>query len=120
MTAQEYVSKFKLAQENYEFNRSEFIDAFSLDFLESIKKHPNKNPKTGTVYYYEFKKLVKRFEALFWEISQLKVGKALSKGLWNAFFVKSVVEYRAKHYPRIQNYIEGIRKSQANKTGQNG
>ena len=45
MTAQEYIDKFRMNQENFEFSRQEFIAQLKFDFLESIVESILNRPK---------------------------------------------------------------------------
>lgn len=108
MTAIDFILKFKMDQKNYEFNRQEFLNEFSKNFLDRVKNCPSINPKTGIIYYSSFKQLVKEADDLFFHISQLS-SKSLTKGLWNAFFVNVVVPYRKTYFPEIQKIIEKYR-----------
>lgn len=105
MKPEEYISKFRMNQENYEFNRQEFIAQLKFEFLESIQNHKEFDPIQGKLRYKIFKEIVKAFEIKFLEISKLKKGKGLSKNLWKAFFATVVVPYRKEHYPQIQEHI---------------
>ena len=71
MTAQEYITQFRMGQENYEFSREEFMQEFSKDFLDSFQKLPKlpEDSKYGGVpTYSNFKVLVGQFQSKFWEI----------------------------------------------------
>lgn len=109
MTAQEYIDKFRMNQENFEFNRQEFIAQLKFDFLESIPRHPEWNPYQQKLRYKFFKEVVKEFQAKFGQINTLKRGRPLSQGLWKAFFAAAVVPYRKEHYAQIQDHIERLR-----------
>ena len=109
MTAQEYIDKFRMNQENFEFSRQEFIAQLKFDFLESIHNHPKLDPEQQTLRYVYFKEVVKEFQAKFRQINSIKRGKPLSQGLWKAFFAAVVVPYRKEHYPKIQDHIEKLR-----------
>lgn len=113
MTAKEYIDKFKMNQENYEFNRQEFITQLKFEFLESIQGHPKYNTYISKLQYKYFRELVKQFQDKFDEISRLKNGKPLSQGLWKAFYAGTVVAYRTEHYPQVQEHITRIRQGQA-------
>lgn len=108
MTPQEYITQFRMGQENYEFSREEFMQAFSKDFLDSFQKLP-KLPETnkygGVPTYTGFKDLVAKFQKKFWAISEQKPGKNLTKALWNAFYAITVLPTRAKYYPDLDEKI---------------
>nr|UVX83649.1 MAG: hypothetical protein [Bacteriophage sp.] len=113
MEAIDYVKLFKLDQENYDFKREEFISELGKDFLDYCQTTTiGINKKTGTLYYYRFKEIVKNFETKFWAISELKIGEPFTQNLWNAFFATQVVPLRAKLFPGIQSRIEKLKEIQ--------
>ena len=113
MEAIDYVKLFKLDQENYDFKREEFISELGKDFLDYCQTTTiGINKKTGTLYYYRFKEIVKNFETKFWAISELKIGEPFTQNLWNAFFATKVVPLRAKLFPGIQSMIEKLKEIQ--------
>lgn len=108
MTAQEYITQFRMGQENYEFSREEFMQEFSKDFLDSFQKLPKlpeDNKYGGVPTYSRFKGLISEFQTKFWKISDLKPGKNLTKGLWRAFYAITVIPTRAKFYPDLHDKI---------------
>lgn len=107
MEAIDYVKLFKLDQENFDFKREEFISELGEEFLEYCQTTTiGRDNKSGIIYYYRFREIVKNFESKFWAISELKVGEPLSQKLWNAFFATQVVPLRGRLYPKIQKRIE--------------
>ena len=107
MEAIDYVKLFKLDQENFDFKREEFISELGEEFLEYCQTTIiGRDNKSGIIYYYRFREIVKNFESKFWAISELKVGEPLSQKLWNAFFATQVVPLRGRLYPKIQKRIE--------------
>lgn len=113
MEAIDYVKLFKLDQENYDFKREEFISELGKDFLDYCQTTTiGINKKTGILYYYRFKEIVKNFETKFWAISELKIGEPFTQNLWNAFFATQVVPLRAKLFPGIQSMIEKLKEIQ--------
>lgn len=107
MEAIDYVKLFKLDQENYDFKRGEFISELGKEFLDYCQTTTiGIDKKTGNIYYYRFREIVKNFETKFWAISELKIGEPLTQKLWNAFFATQVVPLRAKIFPDIQKFIE--------------
>ena len=107
MEAIDYVKLFKLDQENFDFKREEFISELGKEFLEYCQTTTiGRDNKSGIIYYYRFREIVKNFESKFWAISKLKVGEPLSQKLWNAFFATQVVPLRRKLYPKMQKRIE--------------
>lgn len=107
MEAIDYVKLFKLDQENFDFKREEFISELGKEFLEYCQTTTiGRNNKSGIIYYYRFREIVKNFESKFWAISELKVGEPLSQKLWDAFFATQVVPLRRRLYPKMQKRIE--------------
>lgn len=107
MEAIDYVKLFKLDQENFDFKRGEFISELGKEFLEYCQTTTiGRDNKSGIIYYYRFREIVKNFESKFWAISELKVGEPLSQKLWNAFFATQVVPLRRRLYPKMQKRIE--------------
>lgn len=107
MEAIDYVKLFKLDQENFYFKREEFISELGKEFLEYCQTTTiGRDNKSGIIYYYRFREIVKNFESKFWAISELKVGEPLSQKLWNAFFATQVVPLRERLYPKMQKRIE--------------
>lgn len=107
MEAIDYVKLFKLDQENFDFKREEFISELGKEFLEYCQTTTiGRDNKSGIIYYYRFREIVRNFESKFWAISKLKVGEPLSQKLWNAFFATQVVPLRRRLYPKMQKRIE--------------
>lgn len=107
MEAIDYVKLFKLDQENFNFKREEFISELGKEFLEYCQTTTiGRDNKSGIIYYYRFREIVKNFESKFWAISKLKVGEPLSQKLWNAFFATQVIPLRRRLYPKMQKRIE--------------
>lgn len=109
MEAIDYVKLFKLDQENYDFKREEFISELGKEFLDYCQTTTiGIDKKTGNIYYYRFREIVKNFETKFWAISELKIGEPLTQKLWNAFFATQVVPLRTQLFPDIQKMIEEL------------
>lgn len=107
MEAIDYVKLFKLDQENFDFKREEFISELGKEFLEYCQTTTiGRDNKSGIIYYYRFREIVKNFEFKFWAVSKLKVGEPLSQKLWNAFFATQVIPLRRRLYPKMQKRIE--------------
>ena len=100
-----WVKKFKMDQENYFFNRQEFINELTKEFLEAVQNYPIKNPKNNAISYNNFKRVISTFRNLWEQISLQKVGKPLSEGLWNAFYAQAIIPQRKILYPRVQDKI---------------
>lgn len=120
MEAIDYIKQFRLDQENYEFKREEFLQQFGEEFLEYCQTTPiGRNSETGNLCYFRFKEIVKNFELKFWSISQLKMGKPFTRGLWNAFFAIYVSPYRQKYFPAISQRIKELRAISPSKQDKN-
>ena len=100
-----WIQKFKMDQENYFFNRQEFIKELTKEFLEAIQNYPVKNPKTNAISYSNFKRVILTFRKLWEQISIQKVGKPLSEGLWKAVYAQANIPQRKVLYPRVQDKI---------------
>ena len=100
------IHKLKMDQENYNFNRQEFIDELSNFFLDAIENYPIKNPKTDAITYRNFKNIIDEFRKIFNKISQGKKGKPLTEGLWNYFYADTIIPYRKYLFPRVQDKID--------------
>lgn len=111
MEAIDYIKLLKLDQENYEFNREEFISIFGKEFLDYAQNTPIGRDNNGKLYYYRFKEIVKNFETKFWAISELKRGSKFTRNLWNTFFATRVVPLRSKLFPEHQQRILLYRKN---------
>lgn len=108
ISTKEFIGKFKLDQENYEFNREDFLKELNNYFLELLEKNHiganSKSPRWGL-----FKQTLKMVEKKFWSISNKKVGKPFSKDLWSAFYAVYVVPKRAQCFPEIELEIKNKR-----------
>lgn len=108
METKDYVKVFRLDQENFQFNRREFMNKLGEDLLEVCQRQQKINLSTGRIYYSDFKKVVKYFESKFNEISRQSI-RPLSQNLWKAFFATQVVPLRKLWYPEIQKRIEEMK-----------
>lgn len=121
-TTKEFIQRFKLDQENYEFNREEFLLELNEYFLEILSKaicqngklqHPLESVKSsvqsGKFTWDMFKTCIKQVEQKFWAISNKKVGRPFSKKLWGAFYAIYVVKVRAELFPDIEEKIKDKR-----------
>lgn len=100
------IHKLKMDQENYNFNRQEFIGELSKLFLEAIENYPIKNPKTDAITYNNFKGMVDEFRKIFDQVSLDKMGKPLTEGLWNYFYANTIIPNRKYLFPRVQDKID--------------
>lgn len=56
METKDYVKIFRLDQENFQFNRGEFMNKMGEDLLEVCQRQQKINPSTGHIYYSDFKR----------------------------------------------------------------
>ena len=107
MEALEYVKRFKMDQPNYDFDRNAFIEAIVEEFRSTIHTLEQRLGLINeAISYPTFKQLVKVFQEKFNKISELKLGKPLSKGLWNAFYAIHVIPMRSTLYPKLDKKIK--------------
>lgn len=107
MKTKDYVIKFGLDLENFEFNRDGFLSELNKDLLESLPKYIDpKNPS-----YPKFKSCIREIEGKFWAISNKKVGRPFSPRLWSAFFAIYVIPLRSKYFPEIAAKIAAKREN---------
>lgn len=117
-TTKEFINEFKLNEENFEFNREDFLAELNKYFLEilykSISKDELQNPYDSLISYAQsgkftwemFKHAVKQVEQKFWAISNKKVGLPFSKKLWGAFYAIYIIKVRSDLFPKIEAEIK--------------
>lgn len=111
MTTKEYVKRFKLDLENYEFNREGFLKALKDEFLERVILTKESREKSNLQFTYNiFQSLVKEIQSKFWAISNKKAGKPFTKELFSAFYAMAIVDIRTKFFPEEQKMIEDRRR----------
>lgn len=111
MKTQEYVKQFKLDREHYDFNREKFMKAFGQEFNDRIEATITACKKMQVQFTYEkFLHAVKEQQDKFWNISNKKVGKPFSEGLFDAFFALHVIPLRASLFPNIHAQLEEKRR----------
>ena len=106
MEALDYIKLLKMDQPNYNFDRNDFIEKFGKEFTLCLQSKEYLDPELGVLTYPKFKEIVGTFEKKFQDISTQKLGKPLSKGLWNAFYAIWVIPARAKLYPKLDAKIK--------------
>lgn len=112
MTTKEYVKRFKLDLENYEFNREDFLKALKDEFLERVILTKESREKSNLQFTYNiFQSLVKEIQSKFWAISNKKAGKPFTKELFGAFYAMAIVDIRTKFFPKEQKMIEDRRRN---------
>lgn len=112
MTTKEYVKRFKLDLENYEFNREDFLKVLKDEFLERVILTKESREKSNLQFTYNiFQSLVKEIQSKFWAISNKKAGKPFTKELFGAFYAMAIVDIRTKFFPEEQKMIEDRRRN---------
>lgn len=109
LTAQEYVTLFRMDEPKYNFNRTEFIRKFGLDFIDSCRINPKVNKNTGYITYSAFKSEVAKAQKIFNQISDIMVKakkKPLSKGLFGVFYASYVIPARKGLFKEVQAKID--------------
>lgn len=111
MKTNEYVKKFKLDKENYNFNREKFMEAFGQEFKDRIEAMVTACKKLKVQFTYEkFIHAVKEQQDKFQSISNKKVGEPFSEKLFSAFFALHVIPLRANLFPNLHAELEEKRK----------
>lgn len=117
-TTKEFIQQFKLDQENFEFNREEFLEELGMYFLEILYQSGGvtncrfpleallDKSESGDFTWDMFKHCIKQVEQKFWAISNKKVGLPFSKKLWGAFYAIHVITLRASLFPEIEKKIQ--------------
>lgn len=121
-TTKEFIKQFKLNEENFEFNREDFLTELYKYFLEILYKSVNPSStnydsnivekdllsyvESGRLTWEMFKHGIKQTEQKFWSISNKKVGLPFSRKLWGAFYAIHVIKVRSKLFPKIEEEIK--------------
>lgn len=107
-----FIKKFKLNQENYEFNRENFLKELNIYFQQRIKaiELEAKGTKDGFTYA-KFKHCISQTLAKFDSISNHKVGMPLTSSLWDAFFAIYITKARKELFPEIQAKIDEAKRN---------
>jgi len=103
MEALEYIKKYKMDQENYRFNRNNFLVEIGnefINYIDDVSKY-NVDPDTKKLPYYKFREAIKVFESKFNSIQSICTTYNM-KGLWKAFYALYVVPRRIDMYPDRQ------------------
>ena len=111
LSTKAFIKKFKMDQENYEFNRKEFLAELNNNFKHYVKQFQASSKDTQEGFTYDkFKKCVDQVEEKFWAISNKKVGLPFTTSLWSAFFAVYVVKMRTELFPDIQEFLDLAKK----------
>ena len=107
MKTAEYVKQFKLDKPHYNFNREKFMEAFGQEFKDRIEAMITACKKMQVQFTYEkFLHAIKEQQDKFWNISNKKLDKPFSEGLFSAFFALHVIPLRATLFPNIHAELE--------------
>ncbi len=102
-----FISKFRLDQENYEFNREHFLTDLNTYFTQILEAERKISKETKDGFNYKkFKNCVDQVEKKFWSISNKKVGLPFTNTLWSAFFAIYIIPLRRELFPEVQQFIE--------------
>ena len=101
-----FITRFRLDQENYEFDREKLLASLNEYFLSiiSIDRANSKGTKDG-FNYKKFKNCIAQVENKFWAISNKKVGLPFTNDLWSAFFAIYIIPVRAELFPEVHQHI---------------
>lgn len=105
--AAQIISRLKMDQPNYEFDRPDFISSMSAIFKGKLVDYARK--REGAYLYPDFNKSVREIKLLWDTISQVKElthGKPITLQLWKLFFSKTIVPVRKELFPLLQERIE--------------
>lgn len=91
MEALDYVRIFRLDQDNYQYNRQEFIDTLGKEFKDNI----DLVNKVNHISYDHFKVIVNNFYLKFQIIQELSLNKPTDK-VWSAFYAQYILTTRHK------------------------
>lgn len=101
-----YVGKFRLNEENFQFNREAFLYELEQEFIEKLDAAYLTAARTTEGFTYsKFKNCIKEMEDKFWSISNKKIGEPLTKQLWSAFFAVYIIKHRKLLFPIIEKEI---------------
>lgn len=107
LSTKQFIQKFKLNVEGFEFNRKEFLAELNNHFQGLIDDQviTSSVPGNNGFTYQKFKNCIDQTEDKFWSISNKKSGMPFTIELWNAFYAVYVVAAREKYFPEIQKEI---------------
>lgn len=102
-----YVKKYKLDTEKSDkFNREEFVNDLGKEFTEQLENTILARKKYDLSMDFKiFQQIVKNMQAKFNAISNKKLGKPLTEGLFSAFYATVVIPARAKYFPKEHEEI---------------
>lgn len=101
----DYIKTFKMAEENYEFNRAKFFKQFKEEFLDYIENDTLGLDAEVNMHFERFREIVSSFNQKFLAISRLRASmradhEGLTKRLWGYFYAHVVLPEREKRFPR--------------------
>lgn len=100
----DYIHKFRMTEEDYEFNREDFLQEFTKDFLDYLYRCPS------PVSFSRFQQIVSSYYTKFMAISRLKSTMrpdhiGLTKKFWGYFYAHVILPQREARYPKEHNNI---------------
>lgn len=120
MKTKDYIKKFRMDEENFEFDRNEFLKELNKEFLDRLELTQKYRELSKMDFPFKvFQEIVKEMQSKFWAISNKKVGKPLTPELFSAFYAYAVIPAREKYFPNEHAEIlkrrEEIKKKQEEK-----
>lgn len=117
MKTKDYIKKFRMDEENFEFDRNEFLKELNKEFLDRLELTQKYRELNKMDFPFKvFQEIVKEMQSKFWAISNKKVGKPLTPELFSAFYAYAVIPAREKYFPNEHAEIlkrrEEIKKKQ--------
>lgn len=117
MKTKDYIKKFRMDEENFEFDRDEFLKELNKEFLDRLELTQKYRELNKMDFPFKvFQEIVKEMQSKFWAISNKKVGKPLTPELFSAFYAYAVIPAREKYFPKehaeISKRREEIKKRQ--------
>lgn len=125
----DYIKTFKMAEDNYEFNRTKFVKQFKEDYLEYLENDQLGLDANGKMHFERFKEITASFLQKFNAISRLKAQMrtdniGLTKKFWGYIYAHVILPERAIRFPHEHEVIlRRTAKRKANKAmrdAQNG
>lgn len=100
----DYIKTFKLAEENYEFNRTKFLKQFKEEFLDFLDNDQLGLDSEGKMQFHRFREIVASFLQKFNAISRLRAQmrsdhEGLSKRFWGYIYAHVILPERASRFP---------------------
>lgn len=106
----DYIKTFKLAEENYEFNRTKMLKQLKEEFLGYLDNDTLGLDANGKMHFQRYREIVASFLQKFNAISRLRAQmredhQGLSKAFWGYFYAHVIIPERAKRFPEEHEAI---------------